>query len=310
MDVSIIIVNYNTKDLIKNCINSIYKHTKDVDFEIIVSDNGSVDGSIEMIKSEFPNVILIENNANLGFGAANNRGLKIAKGKYIFYLNSDTVLLNNAVKYFFDYWEKSPEKDEIGALGSNLLDENGKVIHSYGKFLSINNEIYTTLKVLFNITKFTILKLLFNKPIPKCISTFNEEKKHIGTVDYITGADLFVKNSQDSKFDESFFMYCEETDLQYKIKEKNLKRIIIDKPSIIHLCGASSSNKKQVDRITYFATFSSVQYYLSRLIYFKNRKENKIKIYFLKILTHLIWLNPYIYKSVKKYIHHNKVTSY
>ena len=107
MDVSIIIVNYNTKKLIKNCINSIYKHTKDVDFEIIVSDNGSVDGSVEMIKSEFPNVILIENNANLGFGAANNRGLKIAKGKYIFYLNSDTVLLNNAVKYFFDYWENA-----------------------------------------------------------------------------------------------------------------------------------------------------------------------------------------------------------
>ena len=232
MDVSIIIVNYNTKDLIKNCINSIYKHTKDVDFEIIVSDNGSVDGSIEMIKSEFPNVILIENNANLGFGAANNRGLKIAKGKYIFYLNSDTVLLNNAVKYFFDYWENSPDKDQIGALGSNLLDVDGKVIHSYGKFLSINHEIYTTLKVLLNISKFTILKVLFNKPIPKCISTCIEEKKYIGTVDYITGADLFLKNSQDSEFDESFFMYCEETDLQYKISEKGLKRIIIEKPNI------------------------------------------------------------------------------
>ena len=102
MDVSIIIVNYNTKDLIKNCIDSIYEQTKDIKFEIIVSDNGSVDGSIEMIKSEFPNVILIENNANLGFGTANNRGLKIAKGKYIFYLNSDTVLLNNAVKLYPD----------------------------------------------------------------------------------------------------------------------------------------------------------------------------------------------------------------
>ena len=93
MDVSIIIVNYNTKDLIKNCINSIYKHTKDVDFEIIVSDNGSVDGSIEMIKSEFPNVILIENGSNLGFGTANNRGLAIAKGKYIFYLIQKTAEL-------------------------------------------------------------------------------------------------------------------------------------------------------------------------------------------------------------------------
>lgn len=302
MDVSIIIVNYNTKDLIKNCIDSIYKHTKAVKFEIIVSDNGSTDGSIEIIKREFPNVILIENNENLGFGKANNRGLKIAKGKYIFYLNSDTVLLNNAVKYFFDYWETSPEKEEIGALGSNLLDVDGKVIHSYGKFLSINHEIYTTLKVLLNISKFTILKVLFNKPIPKCISTCIEEKKYIGTVDYITGADLFLKNSQDSEFDESFFMYCEETDLQYKISEKGLKRIIIEKPNIIHLCGASSSDKKEIDRIRYFTTFSSIQYYLSRLIYFKNRRENKIKIFFLKLLTKLIWLNPYIYKSVRKYL--------
>ena len=116
-DVSIIIVNYNTMDLTRNCLKSVFEQTKDISFEVIVSDNGSNDGSIEMIKSEFPQVVLIENNANLGFGAANNRGLKMTKGKYIFYLNSDTVLLNNAVKNFFDYWENSPEKEKIGAFG-------------------------------------------------------------------------------------------------------------------------------------------------------------------------------------------------
>ena len=103
MDVSVIIVNYNTKELTRNCLKSVFEKTKGVNFEVIVSDNGSTDGSIEMIKSEFPEVILIENNANLGFGAANNRALKIARGKYVFYLNSDTLLLNNAVKIFFDY---------------------------------------------------------------------------------------------------------------------------------------------------------------------------------------------------------------
>ena len=104
-DVSIIIVNYNTKQLLADCLKSIYEQTNNIDFEVIVSDNGSVDGSIEMLKRDFSQVILIENNANLGFGAANNRGLEVAKGKYIFYLNSDTVLLNNAVKIFFDYLE-------------------------------------------------------------------------------------------------------------------------------------------------------------------------------------------------------------
>ena len=75
MDVSVIIVNFNTKELTGNCLRSVFEQTKDIDFEVIVSDNGSTDGSVEMIKTEFPQVVLIENNANLGFGAANNRGL-------------------------------------------------------------------------------------------------------------------------------------------------------------------------------------------------------------------------------------------
>lgn len=82
MDVSIIIVNYNTRDLLKNCINSIYEHTKEIDFEVIVSDNGSVDGSIEMLKKEIPQVVLIENNANLGFGAANFALIRCLRKKY------------------------------------------------------------------------------------------------------------------------------------------------------------------------------------------------------------------------------------
>lgn len=113
MDVSVIIVNYNTLDLTRNCLKSIYEQTKDINFEVIVSDNGSVDGSIEMIRQDFPQVVLIENNANLGFGAANNRGLKIARGKYILYLNSDTLLQNNVVKIFYDYWETYENKSEL-----------------------------------------------------------------------------------------------------------------------------------------------------------------------------------------------------
>ena len=81
LDVSIIIVNYNTKELLADCLNSIYERTKNINFEVIVSDNGSKDSSIEMLKKNFPQVLLIENNANLGFGAANNRGLAIASGK-------------------------------------------------------------------------------------------------------------------------------------------------------------------------------------------------------------------------------------
>lgn len=84
LDVSIIIVNYNTKDLTRNCLKAVFEQTKNISFEVIVSDNGSNDGSIEMIKSEFPQVILIENNENLGFGAANNCGGKNCKRKIYF----------------------------------------------------------------------------------------------------------------------------------------------------------------------------------------------------------------------------------
>ncbi len=142
--------------MLKDCLISIYKHTTEIDFEVIVSENGSVDGSIEMLKQEFPQVVLMENNANLGFGTANNRGLAIAKGKYIFYLNSDTVLLNNAVKMFYDYWENSLEKESIGALGCNLLDGEGNVTHSFGPFPSSKKIIKDTTFDFLRIIRLTV----------------------------------------------------------------------------------------------------------------------------------------------------------
>lgn len=300
MDCSFIIVNFNTCSLLKDCISSIYKHTLDINFEIIVSDNDSKDDSIKMLKENFPNVIILENKANLGFGKANNKALDIAKGKYIFYLNSDTILLNNAVKIFYDYWESSPIKDKIGALGSNLLDKDQKVIHSYGSFLNVNNELSSTFKVWLNVNRFYLKEKLFNKPIPKVIES--TEQFYTGNVDYITGADLFIKNNNNARFDENIFLYLEENDLQYKLKEQDLQRIIIDGPKIIHLCGASSSTKEPLDRVRYFTNFSSIQYYISRITYFRNRNTNKIKVFLLKLLTLFIWLNPLIYSKAKGFI--------
>lgn len=94
MDVSVIIVNYNTSDLVKNCITSIMEKTKNVSFEIIVVDNNSKDGSVETIINEFPQVRVFPLKENVGFGKANNIGVQHAKGRYVFFLNSDTVLLN------------------------------------------------------------------------------------------------------------------------------------------------------------------------------------------------------------------------
>ena len=106
MDVSIILVNYNTKELTGDCIKSVYELTRDISYDIFVVDNASSDGSVQMIKEEFPAVKLIESPENLGFGRANNLAIKQSEAKYCFLLNTDTVLVNNAVKILFDFMEK------------------------------------------------------------------------------------------------------------------------------------------------------------------------------------------------------------
>lgn len=297
LDVSIIIVNFNTRDVIKNCLKSIFEKTKDIDFEVIVSDNGSTDGSIEMIKSEFPQVILIENNANLGFGAANNRGLKIAKGKYIFYLNSDTILLNNAVKIFFDYWENSPEKEKIGALGCGLQNENGKSIHSGGKFPSYKDEIIRLLRENISISVNSLFAFLHIKQLHKrknYVSQLSVEK-----IDYVTGADLFLLNNDFAKFDERYFLYFEETDLQFKMSKSNLKRELVSEPKIVHLEG--KSNKTRCESVLRYISFSSQQILISRLVYFKKNDYKFFPFLMVFILSVLYGKHVLFIRQTKKF---------
>ncbi|MBQ3690735.1 MAG: glycosyltransferase family 2 protein [Bacteroidales bacterium] len=297
MDVSIIIVNYNTCALIRNCLKSVFEQTKDIDFEVIVSDNGSKDGSVEMIKQEFPQVILIENNANLGFGAANNRGVKIAKGKYILYLNSDTILLNNAVKLFFDYWENSPEKDRIGALGGNLLNEKGGIALSHIKFSRPLNEIFWFIMTILSAYVKYILKLFhinYRRTIMDNIGTYT-----IGEVECVSGADLFLKNNDLAFFDERFFLYFEETNLEWFMKKKGLLRLIIDGPKIVHLYG-KSGEKKWDARLDDFITFGAIQQDLSRIKFIKYNISS-FYAWILKVLLAFFWLLPSFYKKTKQY---------
>lgn len=302
MDVSIIIVNYNTRDLLKDCLISIYKHTTEIDFEVIVSDNGSVDGSIEMLKKEFPQVVLIENNANLGFGTANNRGLVVAKGKYIFYLNSDTILLNNAVKLFYDYWENSPEKEMIGALGCNLLDGEGKYNNKYAdklKTLDIKRYVFDMLHVIYGVTKISFLNFFLNKPYPILQKVENIEYR-VGEVGHIIGACLFLLNNKFAKFDENYFMYDEETDLEYRLVQLGKKLLLIPGPNVIHFDGGSS--RKAVNMMEYYSSFSYIHKTLSEIYYYSKHGENVLRIFLMKFLIFLLWSHPVLVKKNKKYL--------
>ena len=225
MDVSIIIVNYNTKALTKQCLQSVYKKTHDIDYEIIVVDNASIDGSQEMLRSEFPNVKLIENTENLGFGRANNLGAKSAKGKYLFLLNSDTILLNNAVKILADFMDNH---SKCGICGGNLFDVDRNPTLSYRSLPSIWQE----------------LKILLNLPIEQYNKSYNPK-----TVGYITGADLMIRYdlfNQLNGFDVDFFMYYEETELTYRTKKMGYSTYSVPQAEIIHLEGQSEKSQKQI----------------------------------------------------------------
>lgn len=233
MDVSIIIVNYNTKELTKNCIDSVFARTSGVSFEVILVDNASTDGSVELFEKD-DRIQFIESGKNLGFGKANIVGLKNAKGKYIFFLNSDTILLNNAIKIFFDWMEDQHES--IGCCGSLLYDIERQPIHSYANLLGVRFFI----KAFFEFYHLDSINWL---PDPN--------KTYPSKVGYITGADLFVRKSvieQYGAFDPDFFMYYEETEMQYRWTKHGIEIWCIDTPLIIHLQGSSQKKNATAEQ--------------------------------------------------------------
>ena len=242
MDVSVIIVNYNTKELTKNCIDSIFVQTSGVTFEVILVDNASTDGSVELFKKD-GRICFVESGCNLGFGKANNLGYQYAMGKYIFLLNSDTILLNNALKLFFDKMESAQQN--IGCMGCLLQDLSGKYVHSYAELPSVDNVLGTLIwKSFFSFWGFDIQKM--DDPETKKVNP------SFFQVEYVTGADLFLRRTVIEKcgfFDPDFFMYYEDSELQYRFTKHNYLSYIYDIPKIVHLEGHSSKKDSTTKRL-------------------------------------------------------------
>lgn len=255
MDVSILIVNYNTRNILNHCIESIYQYTSDIKFEIIVVDNASADGSSEMIKAEYPEVILIESKENLGFGRANNLGAKYAAGTYLFLLNSDTILLENSIRILFDFFESANDPN-LAVIGCKLLDINRRPHISYGNFPSITQELFE-----YGLSKF-FRKYYLTKLSPSVSDDGNQIKE----VDFIMGADLFFKRQiydQINGFDEDFFLYYEETEICFRLKKKRYRVLWVPLTSIIHYIGASGNQTKV------FNYWILEQLHKSKYLYFK-----------------------------------------
>lgn len=281
MDVSIIFVNYKTKDLTINAIKSVVEKTQGIDFEIFVVDNNSQDGSIEAIEKEFPQINIIKNTANTGFGAANNIAIKRAKGKYILCLNTDTLLINNAIKIMYDFMEKEDSKN-IAVCGGTLYNENSNYIMSYANFPN-----------LFNSLSFSwILKRLFPMIRNK------KEPTNIKEVDFITGADIFFRKSILDKvglFDETFFMYAEEVDLCKRIKNEGYSIKIIPQAKIIHLEEKSSKNFWENSRMRV----------KSKYLYAR-KNQSIIEIFLMKISYIIVHIIGYLFSFNKNHFENIK----
>jgi len=240
MKLSIIIVNYNTYTLTKQTIESIIKKEHPFQYEILLVDNASSDDSIEKLQKEFNDLILqgilqvFINESNLGFAKANNIGIRAAKGKYILLLNSDTVIKEDCLELCITQME---ENTNIGALGCKVVLPDGKLDHACKRgFPTPKASLYYLLNLhKMNPKKYGLYDALY----------LNEDE--IGEVDSLTGAFMLMPKSVLNKvgfLDEAFFMYGEDIDLCYRIKEGGYKILYYPKAQIIHHKGGSSKKKR------------------------------------------------------------------
>ncbi len=229
--ISIIIVNYNSHPVIGRCIDSVYQFVPEPSYEIIVVDNASAPESVRFIKENYPRVKCIENLENKGFGAANNLGVQQAMGKYLFFLNPDTILTDNAVIRFYDFLEKA--SPEVVSCGGNLIHKDGSPATSYGNFPSLLQE-WSDIGFRRFYPRYYENNLKLGKTCTKETKPFR--------VPYITGADIFIRKEAFQKaggFDERFFLYYEETDLFYRLGRMGYESYILPDVKIIHLEGPS-----------------------------------------------------------------------
>lgn len=255
MDLSVVIVNYQTFELTKNTINSILEYDYPFSYEIFVVDNASGDDSLNRLEDYFKDKVkFIASKENNGFAAGNNQALRQADGRYQLLLNSDTVVWENTLEDIYDYMEKH---EDVGACGCRVLLENGELDKACKRsFPNVKNSFFR----------------LFHIPTKSKDDNYNLTDladDEIYEIDCLTGAFMFIRKealNQVGLLDETFFMYGEDIDLCYRIKHGGWKIVYYGKSKITHLKGASS--KKQKSKLIY-------EFYRAMYIYYKKHHADE-----------------------------------
>jgi GT2 family glycosyltransferase len=232
-ELTIIIVTYNSDLEIRKCLKSIIEKTHNTTYEIIVIDNNSADMTVQIIKSEFPKVKLIINQNNVGFGAANNQGLRESKSKYAFILNPDTELKNNAIDVLFNFME-AYKNDKVWCTGAKLFNQNDVPEILENRLRSIRLALLEQ-SFLDRIFKNTWRKLFYIKHNPQLTAPIK--------VRFVCGCDMFVKREIFEKlgyFNEKFFLYFEEEDISFRAQRLSFISFIIPQAEIFHIQGQST----------------------------------------------------------------------
>jgi hypothetical protein len=263
LDISIIVVTFNTKELVIDCLASIFETIKEVSFQVWVVDNNSTDRTLEAISERYPAVNTIKNKENLGFAAANNQAFRQMNGRYALLLNSDTVLTNGAVKELYDFMEGNPE---AGMACGQLLNQDGSKQNSIANF--------PTLPTLF--CNETVLRILLPKRFPSKRREYASPLK----VDSCIGACLIVrKEAMDDIgfFDERYFFFLEETDWAYRMKLGGWRVYFVPSAKVFHAQGKTVGNSLD----------SRIMFYRSRYIFLKKWHPYSFPLFYSVILLRL-----------------------
>jgi hypothetical protein len=238
MDLSIIIVNWNTKEFLLPCLQSISESEQRTAWEIVVVDNGSRDGSADEIRKVFPFVSVIENHKNLGFATAVNQGLQKTSGEYALLLNPDTQVKHGAIEHLKSFMDAHCD---VGVAGAQLLNSDGSKQNSIANFPSLVTELLNK----------SLLRWLFPKKFP------GKENSYPGPVevDSVIGACMMARRdamNQVGFFDKDYFLFFEETDLCYRIKRAGWKVYHVPQAEIYHFQGKSAEAERKRARVEYF----------------------------------------------------------
>jgi GT2 family glycosyltransferase len=238
-EISVIIVNWNSKDFLNRSLESIRENCSVRDCEVFVVDNNSSDGSADLVRKYFPQVKLIQNNENIGYAKANNQAIKESSGEYVLLLNPDTVLLPDAIEHLLSFMRENPD---AGIVGPRLLNEDGTVQPSGKRFPSAPQ---TILETFFQVCP--RFHELMRKEYERHLIFGRDDFEHVAETDEVSGACLLFRRQvieEIGLLDDGFFLYYEDVDLCYRTKLAGWKVFILPEAQVVHHWGINAKERQ------------------------------------------------------------------